>query len=118
LKLNFEGVVEESYKQYRLKDSSIIGVLIDPYATTYGLFVDLSVKFEDMGMGYNALHLYKHPVIKAWVRHQSEHVIDLNGSTYPTGISFVYIILNNFNSFREHVNASINWIKNSRNPNF
>jgi hypothetical protein len=118
LKFNFDDILNEEYKQYKMKDGSKIGVLIDPYSTSYGLFIDLSIKFEEMGMGYNALHLYEHLSTKAWVSHQSEHVIDLNGSTFPTGISFVYIILNNFNAFKEHVNASINWIKNSRKLEF
>jgi hypothetical protein len=115
---SFDKIVHETFKQYKLRDGSLVNILIDPYMSNYGVFVDLSVKFEDMGMGYNALHLYEHLCIKAWTGLSSEHIVDINGATFPTGISYVYIVLNNFRSFKEHASASINWVRQTRRKEF
>jgi hypothetical protein len=113
-----DKIARESYKQYKLRDGSLVNILIDPYMSKFGVFVDLSVKFEDMGMGYNALHLYEHLATKAWTSLSSEHIVDINGATFPTGISYVYIVLNNFRAFKDHASASINWIRQTRRKEF
>jgi hypothetical protein len=110
----FKGIEKENFEQIRLKDGSVVNIYVDPYSSGYGLFLDLSVKFEDMGMGYNALHLYEHLATKAWASLSNEHVKDLNGATYPSGISYIYIILNNCKSFKDYVNATFEWIVKSR----
>jgi len=100
------------------KDNSRITFMIDPLSVNYGIFVDFSVPFNEMGYSFNALHLYEHLLTKMWKNVTSEDVIDLNGATFPTGISYIYSVHSSLKSFREHINAAMNWIFKSRNPKF
>jgi hypothetical protein len=50
------------------------------------------MKFEDMGMSYNALHLYEHLMMKCFKNLDLSAMLEANGATYPNGICYVYTI--------------------------
>lgn len=97
---------------------SHITYYIDPYLQDFGLFIDLSVPFNDMGMSYNALHLYEHLMTKCWNDCDSKDVILLNGSTYPIGLSFIYTIHSSYSSLVHFLNKTIEFILKARDPKF
>jgi hypothetical protein len=70
------------------------------------------------GIADNGLHLFEHLMTKAWVDLNSEHVVDINGSTFPTGISYIYIILDSEKSFQLYVNMLLVFINKIRKLNF
>ena len=99
-------------------DGSMVTIITDPISSDFGLFVDFSVFYEEMGFASNTLHLYEHILTKMWKKLNGNNVKEMNGSTYNTGISYVYTVHGSFKSFREHTNASIDWILKSRDPKF
>lgn len=104
-------------KRFVLHDKSIITFLIDPYLTDYGLFQNLSVDFDEMGMSYNALHLYEHLLTKPWVGLNAKDLLNLNGTTYPTGVCYVYTIHATPESLKLYFESSVKWLCDRRIPN-
>ena len=105
-------------KRITLADGSMITQLINPYANDYGFFVNLSVPYDEMGMSYNALHLYEHLLCKPWKDLEQQDVKFINGSTGPAGISFVYNVHSSLESLQKYFNASLQWAFKSRNNRF
>ena len=112
---------EQDYK--RIYGSGIIEgahtltCMCDPHLRDYGLYVDLSVPFKDMGLGLNALHLYEHLMTKGWEQVSSESANDLiymNGFTTASGISCVYVVLSSERAFKEYFNKTMRFILNCR----
>lgn len=105
-------------KKYVLKEGSILTTISDPYISDFGIYVDLSVPFDEMGMLSNGLHLYEHLSTKAWDNLSEKDCSMVNGTTIATGISYVYSVHKTFESFKEYLNAALNFIAQSRNRSF
>ena len=111
--LEFPKIVRETYA-----DGSFINYLSDPYLMDYGMFVNLTVPFDEMGMSYNGLHLYEHLMTRGWDKLNGENIIDFNGSTYPHAICYVYNIHSTLKSMKTYAAASILWFLKSRKRGF
>lgn len=107
--------IEDHYEDDSTTKSHIT-YYIDPYLQDYGLFVDLSVPFNDMGMSYNALHLYEHLMTKCWSDCNAKDMTVLNGSTYPIGLSFIYTIHSSYKSLVHFLNKTLEFIIKCRDP--
>ena len=112
------NLVMPTITRKELSDHSMITELVDPYLNDYGLFVDLSCPFSEMGLSYNALHLYEHMLTKPWEGLSGKELIEMNGATSPTGISYVYTIHQTHRSLMEYFNASFKWACESRSEHF
>lgn len=104
--------------QHVFKDGSKITLINDKCASTYGIFVNLTVPFKEMGMSYNALHLYEHLMMNVFKDGPEKDVVEANGSTYPNGLCFVYNIHNTYKSFKVHLNGVIKELLMMRNKNY
>ena len=79
-------------KRVKEAENGTITYVSDSCTSNYGLFMNLSMKFEDMGMSYNALHLYEHLMMKCFKNLDLSAMLEANGATYPNGICYVYTI--------------------------
>lgn len=99
-------------------DKSLITTIVDPHAIDYGIYVDLSVPFDEMGMLSNGLHLYEHLVTKAWENlNEKDHIL-MNGATNAVGISWVYSLHRTYESFKEFMNSTLKFFFNARSKSF
>lgn len=99
-------------------EESIITIIEDPHVSDYGLFVDLSTTFDDMGMAYNALHLYEHIMTSAWDGLNARNQIMMNGATSTIGMSWIYAVLRDGKTLSQYLDASLEFIAKSRNKEF
>ena len=104
--------------QIRLNDGSIFTTLVDPYVSDYGIYVDLSIPFDEMGIMPNALHLYEHLSTEAWSDISEKDCSMINGATNAAGLSYVFSIHHTYESFKTFLDATMNFIFKSRNPEF
>lgn len=118
LLINFPTLSFPKVNKYILSDKSIITVIHDEYFDDYGLFVNLSVPFDEMGMSYNSLHLYEHLLTKPWSNISSKDLIELNGCTYPVGVCYVYTIHKTQSELMLFMDAMLDWLYKSRCPTF
>lgn len=118
LKLNTYEIPNPKVLRFELIDKSTITILEDSFALDYGLFVNLSCPFDEMAMSYNALHLYEHLCTKAWSNLDSANLNEMNGSTYPSGISFIYSTHITKASLMNYLQKTIKWVFSSRDENF
>lgn len=116
--IKYPNIQFPTIKKTILLDESEITTLVDPYVQDFGLFLNLSITFDEMGMSYNALHLYEHLLTKPWANLSGIDILELNGSTYPTGVCFVYTIHRNMESLKQYTNATLKWLFESRNQEF
>ena len=99
-------------------DGSIFTTIIDPHAVDYGIYIDLSVPFNEMGILSNGLHLYEHLVTKAWDNlNEKDHIL-MNGATNAVGVSWVYTIHRTYESFKMFMNATLNFFLKARYKKF
>lgn len=115
---NIPTIEYPTVRRHVMKDGSHLIEYEDPYFNDYGIFHDLSVPFDEMGMSYNGLHLYEHLMTKGWIDLSVNDQIYANGITYPNGICMVYNVLATEKSFHEYVNATLEWIYKVRNEDF
>ena len=116
--INFPKIEYPKIIREKFIDNSYISYLSDPYLTDYGLFINLTVPFDDMGMSYNGLHLYEHLMTKAWDKLKGINLIELNGATWPQAVCFVYSIHNTIESMKEYAVNSLMWHLQSREKGF
>lgn len=76
---------------------------IDPLMSDYGMYVNLSKPFKDMGYGYNYLHIYEHMMTCGWNDCDTSKQTLMNGCTYPTGMCYIYTHHSTQKSLKEHV---------------
>ena len=107
-------------KVYKVQanDKSIITTILDPCVADYGIYVDLSIPFSEMGMCNNGLHLFEHLSTKAWDDLSEKDCIMVNGTTNAAGISYVYSIHRTYDSFKTYLNAAIDFLYKSRDVGF
>lgn len=105
-------------KRITLNDGSTITVLVDSCVVNYGLYVNLSVPFDEMGMSYNALHLYEHMLTKAWTSLSAREVAEhYNGATFPAGLCYVYSIHVTYASLKLYLESVIKFFASTRGEN-
>lgn len=105
-------------KRHVFSDNSFITYLSDPYVIDYGSFLNLTTSFNDMGMSYNALHLYEHIMTKGWADLDGKDVKILNGCTMSHALCHVYTVHSTLESAKEHSVAAILWSLMSREKGF
>lgn len=118
LVFTFPKLEHPKIRKIQLKDKSTITMYEDPYFNDYGIFANLSVKFDEMGMSYNGLHLYEHLMTKGWSNLSVNDQVYANGVTYPTGVCMVFQILSTEKAYREYVNAYFEWLFKCRGKDF
>ena len=105
-------------KRHTTEDNSMITQYVDPYLEDMGLFLNLSIPYDETGMSINALHLYEHMLTKCWDNCEAVDRIELNGSTFPLGICYVYTIHKSLDSLLSHLKETLHWLYDSRKPGF
>lgn len=105
-------------RREKSQNGDSITYLIDPYVLDYGLFVNLTTPFDDMGMSYNALHLYEHLMTKGWEGLPGKDMTEMNGSTYPHGLCYIYSIHSSEESLKLYTTKYIEWFLSSRADEF
>lgn len=100
------------------QNGDLITYLVDPYVTDYGLFVNLTTSFNDMGMSYNILHLYEHLMTKGWENLPGKDLLEMNGSTFPHGLCYVYTIHSSEESLKLYTEKYLDYYLQSRKPGF
>jgi hypothetical protein len=95
LHFKFPKLKYPTIKRINLLDNSIITILVDPYIKYHGVFCDYSKSFDDMGMGFNSLHVFEHMMTKAWTNLDMRNVIYYNGFTNQDGRCVVFTIHKN-----------------------
>lgn len=107
LKVSFPETADIEYKVVKFGNDSTLRYLIDPYIEDHLLCVDYSKKLEEFDYFYNCLHMYEHYVTHAWSKSPSEHVKDINGSTYFNGICYVYTLSDDPKVIKDRLISSI-----------
>lgn len=100
------------------EDGSVFTTVMDPHVIDYGIYVDLSVPFNDMGMMSNGLHLYEHMVTKAWDNLNETDCVLINGTTSAAGTSYIYSLHRTYDSFKLFVDATMNFVYKARDKTF
>lgn len=99
-------------KQYKFKDGSLIGHVIDPYRSQFGIFVGFSKQFNELDYGYNYLHLFEHTMCIEWKNEPHQDNIGLNGYTSIVGTACVYSIDKTQKTFNKKLTQIIkSWFK-------
>lgn len=106
------------FDRAKLCDGSLINTITDPLIPYYTVCINASVPYADMGMSYNALHLYEHLMTKCWQNCSGIHRVNLNGATYPNGNCFIYAVCNTIDAIHEYLTAAIRWLLKSRADDF
>lgn len=118
--LHFQKIEIEfpKIKETKLIDDSMIIQYIDPYITDYGIMVDLSKKFSEIGYCYNALHIYEHFMTYGWRDLDHLNQDHINGYTIINGISCIYTILTTIESVNQYLMEYFKFATNSRKIEF
>ena len=102
----------------KLDDGSIIKQLIMPDCQDYGIYFNISQPFDEMGFGYNYLHLFEHIMCIPWGKISVSDLILMNGSTFFNGLSYVYAMTRTKKSLKMYFNEIINHYINLRNDEY
>lgn len=105
-------------KKIKFEDNSLCKKIIDPLILDYGLFVNLSVPFNEMDYGYNYLHYYEHMMTYAWENLSQSYVKELNGATTCCGLCYIYSIHSTKKSLIEYLDNYMNFHQKTRDINF
>ena len=116
--IKYPNLEETIIKRENYSDGSFITYLSDPYLTDYAVFLNLTTSFNDMGMSYNGLHLYEHLMTKAWDNLNGSELVEMNGSTWPHALCYIYSIHSTLLSMKEHAAHAILWRLQSREHGF
>lgn len=118
LQFKYPPIEYPTIHRMTLSDGSTVIEYEDPYFNDYGVFINLSVPFDEMGMSYNGLHIYEHLMTKGWAELSVNDQIYANGITYPNGICMVYNILSTASAYEMYTNAAFEWLYKIRAENF
>lgn len=99
-------------------DKSIITTIVDTHVVDYGLYIDISVPFDEMGIMSNGLHLYEHLCTKAWDGLNEKDMLIMNGSTAAVGTAYIYTVHRTYESFKRYLDATVNFIGKARSKSF
>ena len=106
------------FKRVKLDDGSCINYLSSPYLVDYAIYANLSVTFDDMGMSYNALHLYEHLMTKGWSKLDNTDLTLMNGGTWPVGLCSIFTITEKLDTLKAYAASFIKYYLCSRDVGF
>jgi hypothetical protein len=112
------AVVYPRIVKHVFSDGSDVRYLYDPYLMDCAIYRNMSVTFDEMGMSYNALHLYEHLVTKCWKDLPMTDVISFNGATYPIGECYIYTIHSTAASMKQYAAKLLDFMLRSRDAAF
>jgi len=118
LKINSPLIHEPKLKRITYADGSTILYLSSPYLNDFGIFANLSTTFDEMGMSFNALHLYEHLMTYAWKNIDFGKIKMMNGSTWPQALCSVFVITNSLESMKTFAASFIKFYLESRESGF
>lgn len=118
LKINFPTIHEPKIERVKFDDGSTIIYLSSKYLNDYGIFANLTIPFSEMGMSFNALHLYEHVMTCGWKNINYSKMKLMNGSTWPNGLCSVFAVTTTLNSMKEFAASYIKYYLNSRDAGF
>ena len=118
IKINKPTIYNPKLKRFTYFDGSTITYLSSPYLTDYGVFANLSTTFDEMGMSFNALHLYEHLMTYAWSDLNFEKVKLMNGATWPHALCSIFAITQTLDSMKQFAAAFIKFYLESRDVGF
>ena len=118
--LNINGFnhIKPTFKRVELNDGSIINYLSSPYLIDYAVYANLSVTFDEMGMSYNALHLYEHLMTKGWSDLDNTDLTLMNGGTWPVGLCSIFAISKKLDTLKLYAANFIKYYLESRDEGF
>ena len=114
----FPKVVLPELERVKFSDNSTITYLSSPLLTDYGVYVNLSVTFDEMGMSWNALHLYEHLMTKGWDNINNTNLVLMNGVTWPNGLCSVFAITSDIPCMKTYAASYIKYFLESRAKDF
>ena len=118
LNINLPSAKQPKIKRITYKDGSSILYLSSPYLTDFGIFANLTTDFSEMGMSFNALHLYEHLMTYAWKGIDFGKIKLMNGSTWPNALCSVFVITQTLESMKTFAAAFIKFYLESRDAGF
>ena len=118
LHINYPELKKPTVKRIKYSDGSVITYLSSPYLSDYGVFANLSTTFDEMGMSFNALHLYEHLMTYAWKGLDFSKVKLMNGSTWPHALCSVFVITSNLETLKMFTASYIKFYLESRTKGF
>lgn len=118
LKIKTPVIHQPKIKRITYADGSTILYLSSPYLSDYGVFANLSTTFNEMGMSFNALHLYEHLMTYAWKDIKFDKTKMMNGSTWPQALCSVFVITGNLEAMKTFSASFIKFYLESREPGF
>lgn len=118
LQLNSEfnidpDVFEQNNESAKFKYTCIV----DPLLEDYGIYVNLSKKFDKMKYGFNYLHLFEHFATYGWQSLDRKNRIGMNGSTYIHGLCYIYSVILTEDDARLHLNKYLEFHNSLRDKN-
>lgn len=99
-------------------DNSTITLITDKCSTTYALYVNLTVPFNEMSMSYNALHLYEHLMMRCFKGLPQDKLLESNGCTFPNGLCHVYTVHSTVDSLKQYLNLTIKTLFEARDDDY
>ena len=118
IKIKAPAIHQAKLKRITYADGSTILYLSTPYLNDYGVFVNLSTTFDEMGMSFNALHLYEHLMTYAWKGIDFSKIKMMNGSTWPHSLCSVFVITGSLESMKTFAASFIKFYLESREAGF
>ena len=109
---------EPKLRQTILKDGSKLKEIVDPFVNDYGVYINLSVPFNDMDYGYNYLHYYEHMMTYAWKTISQQDMLEMNGATTCHALCYVYNIHSTRESFETYLKSYLEFHMKSRSNSF
>lgn len=118
LHINYPTTFNPEVKRVKYADGSTILYLSSKYLNDYGIYANLTVPFSEMGMSFNALHLYEHVMTCGWKKLDYAKLKLMNGATWPDGLCSVFAISNTLLAMKEFAAGFIKYFLESRDANF
>lgn len=115
---NLSKIPNYTLKKIEFVDGSSIMFYLDELLNDNGMYLNLSIPYNEMGFAYNALHLYEHLMTKGWWDTEIRRISYYNGATYPNGICYIYGIFKNADDLKYITNKTINHVIKSRSKDF
>lgn len=106
---------------YHRYSGDLLLEIINPYFVNSFIALDLSTPYDEMGISYNALHVYEHLMCSPWIAMKNtafDNIDNLNGLTTSLGNCFVYVEAKDKPTMKKCISNQLNWIYESRDEGF
>lgn len=129
----FKNKIDINLKEPKLKKTRIlyhkfgndaITEVYNPYITTALMDLDLSAPYNEMGIVYNALHVYEHIMCIPFAQadeaknEKNQRFKYSNGFTSSIGLCHVFAFCDNEETYTKYLKAELKWYFESRNDSF